>query len=100
MGWGGIIYTRTRACVYRHRFDLRGGSIYENERKTMPNLLPIPSYGELMTVTEFFESRENGWLILSDGSGYYATADGFDRASSVWEVEQPDWATHVMWFNK
>lgn len=63
-------------------------------------LTPLPSYGDLLTVTEFFENRESGGLISSDGSGYYATPDGFDRASNVWEVEQPDWATHVIWFNK
>lgn len=61
------------------------------------NLTPV-GCGDLLTAEEF----EADCLTFSpeDGSGYWATVDGFDRHSNVRTTSRPDWATHVAWFNK
>jgi hypothetical protein len=68
---------------------------FEEERN--PKLEPIPSYGDLMTLEEFRASEDNGYLLSSDGDGYYATEKGMSRIRT--SEPEPSWATHVMWFN-
>lgn len=52
----------------------------------------------LMSAEEFLDYADSGTIIPDDGSGYWATENKISRIS-CW-VDQPDWATHVCWFNK
>lgn len=67
----------------------------------------IPKYGDLFTKEEFTEMCKCGMLISSDGSGDLSdgvTLDPYESVSTsrvangtfVW----PEWATHVVWYNK
>ncbi len=74
---------------------------------TPPDLRPNPSYGDLMTADEFVEMCRCGAFISDDGSGNWATATHCDsrRDISIRKLvtgidKKPNWATHVMWFNK
>ena len=66
----------------------------------------LPDYGDHMTFASFKSLVDCGAFIDYDGHGKLATED---KASNVLvypsnlsdpEVEIPDWATHVVWFNK
>lgn len=57
--------------------------------------------GDLFTIEEWNNHVRNGLFVPDDGSGFWADAtrhvdigDPFDSST------KPDWATHVMWFNK
>lgn len=51
----------------------------------------------IMPASEFLKDKENGFLIPSDGDGYWATEN---FVSKIWCFsEQPAWATHVCWYN-
>lgn len=51
----------------------------------------------IMSAEEFLEDKESGFLIPSDGTGYWATES---MVSKVWCFNaQPEWATHVCWYN-
>ncbi len=63
-----------------------------------PKMQPNPDYGDLFTVKEWDESVKFGAFIPDDGDGYWAT-EKEHAYISVWD-EKPDWATHVVWFNK
>lgn len=52
----------------------------------------------LMTAAEFEEGEESGGLTSEDGSGYWATAT--QRSDISTSQPRPDWATHVVWFNR
>lgn len=61
----------------------------------------------LMTISEFKGCVESGALIDFDGFGNWATEEkfesGFDVKPSTFKnsgFSHPDWATHVVWFNK
>lgn len=62
----------------------------------------FPDYGDLMSVDEFAQSVEDGSFIDYDGYGYWAVADKMSdvvvRPSTV--DDKPEWATHVIWFNR
>lgn len=62
----------------------------------------IPSYGELFTLEEFAQCVKSTLFIPYDGSGYFANETGYGHDAPVWPWpdKPPDWATHVMWFNK
>lgn len=53
---------------------------------------------DLMTIADYIEAVDRGFLSSDDGSGYWATATG--KSSISVNRKQPEWATHVMWFNK
>lgn len=55
---------------------------------------PIPDYGDLFLEEEFDPTFCSPW----DGSGYWATATEMSDLDVF--SPRPDWATHVMWFNK
>ena len=52
----------------------------------------------LMTAEEFDQDADSGFLTSDDGSGYWATDKKVSRVS-CWS-SQPEWATHVCWYNK
>lgn len=62
----------------------------------------MPGYGDLMPLDCWLASRDCEAFIPYDGDGYWATTDGMDRDSSVWNSNcpPPEWATHVAWFNR
>lgn len=65
-----------------------------------PKLRPHSDIGDLMPAEEWLHYRDCGIFIPDDGSGYWSTRDG-ESEQSVWTwVNQPEWATHVMWYNK
>lgn len=39
-------------------------------------------------------------LFRVDGDGYWATKEGYDNDSNVWDLNKPAWATHVLWLNR
>jgi hypothetical protein len=62
-------------------------------------LTPIdPEIGELMTVEEFIDGVACNGITPDDGIGYWATASQ-ESMNPCWEP-RPQWATHVMWYNK
>ena len=74
-------------------------------------LTPFPPYGDLMTAEEFITEVKRGSFIPYDGDRYWATATGESRLNvwetlqnsrdmKVWETKKPEWATHVMWYNR
>ena len=65
-----------------------------------PELKALPKYGELITMEEWLNAVKGGWFIPYDGSGHWATATNMDSSSDVWSGDPPEWATHVMWFNR
>ena len=73
---------------------------WDGERKR--RMEPLPDYGDLIPLTEWRECVASGGFIPYDGTGYWATSKEMDRASDVWDQDRipPEWATHVMWFNK
>jgi hypothetical protein len=69
-------------------------------------LTPIPEYGDLMTLKEFISCCKSGGFINYDGTGYFATEEGYNRyeraipSNIVKGIQIHKWATHVMWFNR
>lgn len=69
-------------------------------------LTPIPDYGELMTLKEFTSCCESGGFIDYDGTGYFASEEGYNKRAIAYPSEvikgvlTLSWVTHVMWFNK
>jgi hypothetical protein len=64
------------------------------------DLKPLPDYGDLIPVDDWLASAKGGAFIPYDGDGHWATAKGMDDRSDVWGSKPPEWATHVMWFNR
>lgn len=60
---------------------------------------PIPDYGDLMTIESFNSAVESEFITDWDGTGYWATDKEISRID-CFDNDQPDWATHVVWFNK
>lgn len=52
----------------------------------------------LMTAQEYIEDADNGFLTCDDGNGYWATEKMISNVSCT--KSQPEWATHVCWYNK
>lgn len=63
-------------------------------------LKEIPEYADVMTIEEWGDSVACGGFIPDDGGGCWATTEGMDNGSNVWDGEPPEWATHVAWFNR
>jgi hypothetical protein len=61
---------------------------------------PLSDYGDLIPLEEFLLCVKNNCFIPYDGDGYWATKEGMLQGSNVWTLEPPEWATHVMWFNR
>ena len=64
----------------------------------------IPEYGDHMTLQEWKEACDCGGFIDYDGHGDFATVDkcsNFQISPSERNlVKIPEWATHVVWYNK
>jgi len=68
------------------------------------------SNGDLMTIEEFVEACQAGGFIDYDGMGDWATAThvvysditNWIKPSKILSGEQfaPEWATHVLWYNR
>lgn len=87
------VLDRMCAGVYSHQMMAER---YGYEYK--PTMTKLPKYGDLMTAEEWLANVECGAFISDDGSGYWAT-EAEHGPFSCWD-EQPEWATHVIWFNK
>lgn len=68
----------------------------------MPNLKPLPGYGNHMLIDTFIKAIRGKWFI-QPGSGRLATEDGVsdivvnkDNYGEV--IPQHQWATYVLWF--
>lgn len=66
-----------------------------------------PSYGDVFTKEDFIEMCQDGGIINSDGSGNLGTSTGIAEGYHVDpfriahdSFDWPEWATHVVWFNK
>jgi hypothetical protein len=63
----------------------------------------IPEYGDLLTVQEFKDNCERGYLIDYDGVGAISDGVSIDNFSRVYPSTRdsiPVDATHIVWFNK
>lgn len=61
---------------------------------------PFPEYADVMAASEFIAAVNDGFFIPYDGDGYWSTEEGMTEAS-VWNGgRKPEWATHVVWFNR
>jgi hypothetical protein len=71
-------------------------------------MVPIPTYGHLMTFQEFGEDVRNGCLIDYDGYGLWATETLMldDHKQKIWPSnyvsgQKPkEGFTHIVWFNR
>ena len=67
---------------------------------------PIPDYGEKMTLQAWINDVECGGFIDYDGFGQLATNTEMSNIEIYpseflkKEVVPPEWATHVIWFNR
>lgn len=61
---------------------------------------PEPEDGDVMTLLEWSACRGSQAIIPDDGSGYWATSSHYSWDFPVFSTPKPDWATHVVWFNK
>jgi hypothetical protein len=64
----------------------------------------LPGFGDLMTWEDFVDNVECGGFIDYDGYGELAMATQVSNVticpSDVEGFVRPDWATHVLWYNK
>jgi hypothetical protein len=63
-----------------------------------PKMMKHPLYGALFAEDEWNEAVDAGYFNSDDGSGYWATKTEY-AYFSCWN-QRPEWATHVLWFNK
>ena len=75
----------------------------EDTKETLneePKICPHDDLGDLFTVEEWSGPGMKGCgFIPSDGSGYWATSEGFSWNHDDVFGHQPSWATHVVWCN-
>lgn len=67
------------------------------------NLEPLPKYGDLFTLAEFQKMVDSRFFTDYDGYGCYATESQMSSEDTVrpsMAGQPPDWATHVVWFNR
>ncbi len=67
----------------------------------------IPDYGDLFKISVFIAQCRLNNLIDYDGHGYFATVSSYDDKKQISpsmivddEIGIPDWATHILWFNR
>lgn len=64
----------------------------------------IPNYGNVYTMDQFKSMVEAGRFIDRDGHGNLASEDECSnvqiRPFEVYHRAIPDWATHVVWYNR
>ena len=67
---------------------------------------PIPSYGDLMPISEWLKGVQCGGYIDYDGHGNLS--NGTEESNVVVQpsditekgMKLPEWATHIVWFNR
>ncbi len=59
-----------------------------------PNFTKVPRYADVIPVSDFVG------FIPDDGIGYYMFGKNMESNMSVFRHDQPEWATHVAWYNK
>ncbi len=59
---------------------------------------PIPSYGDLIPLEEWKDLTSKRAIIPDDGTGNWATETEMSAISCF--APRPEWATHVVWFNR
>ena len=72
-----------------------------------PQLTSLTDYGDLIPIKEWLSDVECGGFIDYDGFVSWACEDGMLDDHDVYpsDVKKidfviPDWATHVMWYNR
>lgn len=100
-----FIVQRTNDLLERLQKDL--AKQWESEAVVCRSLLePIPDYGDHMTMRDWLATVNSGGFIDYDGHGHLATKDGHSGMIinptdvTVLKVRIPDWATHVVWYNR
>jgi hypothetical protein len=62
---------------------------------------PLHVFADLMDMETWEACMNDGWLIPSDGHGYFATDKvQWSKISCFNTAKRPVEATHVVWFNK
>ena len=65
---------------------------------------PIPGYGDLMSLDDFKEAVQDKMFIDYDGHGNLSNGKEMSTIriipSQVANFVFPEWATHIMWFNR
>ena len=64
-----------------------------------PEFSPMPKDADLFDLEQWKTLTESCAIMPHDGSGYWAT----ETQESNWPVftmDRPEWATHVVWYNK
>ncbi len=62
---------------------------------------PIPDYGDVFTVKDFYDCVDSGLFNDYDGFGKYATEKEIsDEVVDLSDVKVNTEYTHVVWFNK
>lgn len=70
----------------------------EQARASHPKWEPLANDDCHLTLAQFKEYEDNGSLTSDDGDGCYATATEVSDVSV--RCCAPDWATHVVWYNR
>ena len=78
-------------------------TLEKKDKREPLKFMPLPDYGDHMTVIEFEKGCYTTAYTDSDGVGYYATKEQLTNitvrpSDFIYAVEHP--YTHVMWFNK
>lgn len=91
--------------MFKHVDEVFGGVFPGDIKETIdnPEFLDFPNYGDLLTKDEFLENVKYGAFIDYDGEGRLAT-ESQETNWCVWpsiaNSKWPEWATHVMWYNR
>ena len=66
-----------------------------------PMFRDVDSDHDVYTFKEFGEMERMGVLTPDDGSGCWSDGAIYDLNSNIYAPSPaPDWATHVVWFNR
>ena len=90
--------------IMRHINELFGYMSEDiDENINEPKLKEFKDFGDRMTKAEFLENVEFGGFIDYDGHGHLATEtheSNWIVYPSIADEPWPEWATHVVWYNK
>jgi len=87
------------ACAYSLKLAKRSIG-----RFPKPHFRALPEFGDLMTIKRWVGSCKGAAFINDDGYGNLATADQCSDIevipSEADMIQFPEWATHVLWYNR